>query len=79
MESLNLSLAAHKPLSGSMTLPGDKSLALRAALFSALAEGTSEIDNFPDSGVTRTMLAALQAIGPNGIAAEVEMILEAED
>ena len=63
MESLNLSLAAHKPLSGSMTLPGDKSLALRAALFSALAEGTSEINNFPDAGVTRTMLTALSQLG----------------
>ncbi|MBP5322069.1 MAG: 3-phosphoshikimate 1-carboxyvinyltransferase [Kiritimatiellae bacterium] len=63
MESLNLSLAAHKPLSGVITLPGDKSLALRAALFSALAEGVSEIRNYPDTGVTQAMLTALGQLG----------------
>ncbi len=40
-------------------LPGDKSLSHRAALFAALAEGESAIDNFLVSGVTDAMLNAL--------------------
>lgn len=44
-------------------LPGDKSLSHRAALFAALAEGESRIENFLVSGVTRAMLAALDALG----------------
>ncbi len=52
-----------KPLFGTTSLPGDKSLSHRAALFSALAVGESRIDNFQDSGVTRSMLSALQELG----------------
>ncbi len=46
-------------------LPGDKSLSHRAALFAALAEGESRIENFLVSGVTRAMLDSLQALGVN--------------
>lgn len=61
---MNLSLRqATAPLHGTATVPGDKSLAHRAALFAALAEGDSEIGNFPDSGVTRAMRGALEALG----------------
>lgn len=49
-------------LRGSATVPGDKSISHRAALFSALAAGESRIDNFLDAGVTRRMLAALSAL-----------------
>jgi 3-phosphoshikimate 1-carboxyvinyltransferase len=52
-----------QPLTGSYTLPGDKSLAHRSALFAALAEGESVIGAFPLSGVTRAMLDALTAFG----------------
>lgn len=51
------------PLSGEVRVPGDKSLAHRALLFSALACGTSRITDFPDSGVTRAMMNALSALG----------------
>lgn len=44
-------------------LPGDKSLSHRAALFAALADGESQIENFQVSGVTRAMLRALTALG----------------
>ena len=44
-------------------IPGDKSISHRAALFSALAEGISRIENFQVSGVTRPMLDALTAVG----------------
>lgn len=52
-------------LKGDITagLPGDKSLSHRAALFAALAEGESIVDNFLDSGVTRAMLSALKKLG----------------
>ena len=43
-------------------LPGDKSLSHRAALFAALAEGESRIENFLVSGVTQAMLEALTAL-----------------
>lgn len=50
-------------LHGQATLPGDKSLSHRAALFAALAEGESRIENFLVSGVTRAMLDALTSLG----------------
>lgn len=50
-------------LSGRFSLPGDKSLSHRAALFAALADGMSRIDNFLVSGVTTAMLNALTALG----------------
>lgn len=56
-------LKAVRPLSGVRSLPGDKSLAHRAALFAALAEGDSDVSNYPDSGVTRAMRQALATLG----------------
>ena len=55
--------AAVSPLHGRVAVPGDKSLAHRAALFAALAAGDSEVGNYPDSGVTRAMRQALEALG----------------
>jgi 3-phosphoshikimate 1-carboxyvinyltransferase len=52
-----------KALHGSASLPGDKSISHRAALFAALAEGDSLIENFLVSGVTHAMLGALSALG----------------
>jgi 3-phosphoshikimate 1-carboxyvinyltransferase len=52
-----------RALIGEASLPGDKSLSHRAALFAALAEGESCIDNFQDSGVTKAMLSALAELG----------------
>ena len=54
---------ADRPLCGTVEVPGDKSLAHRAALFAALAEGVSEVSNYPDSGVTRAMRGALASLG----------------
>jgi len=54
---------AERPLYGTVEVPGDKSLAHRAALFAALAEGVSEVSNYPDSGVTRAMRGALASLG----------------
>jgi 3-phosphoshikimate 1-carboxyvinyltransferase len=60
---MNLTFSVAGPLQGSITLPGDKSLSHRAALFAALAQGESRIENFLVSGVTKAMLDALTALG----------------
>ncbi|MFN2128688.1 MAG: 3-phosphoshikimate 1-carboxyvinyltransferase [Anaerolineales bacterium] len=58
-----------KPLQGSLgdqrdfNIPGDKSISHRAALFSALAVGESEISNFLIANVTKAMLDGLQELG----------------
>ncbi len=49
-------------VAGELALPGDKSLSHRAALFSAMAQGESVIDNFLVSGVTQAMLSALTVL-----------------
>ncbi len=64
--SSNFSLTfkpAERPLGGIVSVPGDKSLAHRALLFGALADGISVIDDYPDSGVTRSMRGALESLG----------------
>lgn len=50
-------------LTGTVFLPGDKSISHRAALFAALADGESRIDNFLTAGVTEVMLDALSDLG----------------
>ena len=40
------------PLLGNISLPGDKSLSHRAALFAAMARGESTVENFLFAGVT---------------------------
>lgn len=62
-DELELNLGAPASLRGSVTLPGDKSLSHRAALFAAMAEGESVVRRFLVSGVTRAMLDALSALG----------------
>lgn len=54
---------ARVPLTGCVSVPGDKSLAHRAALFASLAEGESVVRHYPDSGVTRAMRGALASLG----------------
>lgn len=48
---------------GGFRLPGDKSLSHRAALFAALAQGESQVENFLDSGVTQVLLTCLRQLG----------------
>jgi 3-phosphoshikimate 1-carboxyvinyltransferase len=61
--ALDITLSADGALSGELSLPGDKSLSHRAALFASLADGESVVDRFLVSGVTRAMLGALTALG----------------
>jgi 3-phosphoshikimate 1-carboxyvinyltransferase len=46
-----------------VSLPGDKSISHRAALFAAMAHGESRIRNFMVSGVTGVLLEALSTLG----------------
>ena len=49
--------------SGTVKLPGSKSISNRMLLLAALAEGTTEIHGLLDSDDTRVMLVALSALG----------------
>ena len=49
--------------SGSVRLPGSKSISNRMLLLAALAQGTTEIRDLLDSDDTRVMLAALAKVG----------------
>jgi 3-phosphoshikimate 1-carboxyvinyltransferase len=60
---MNLTVVPGYPLCGELALPGDKSLSHRAALFAALADGQSVIENYLVAGVTRAMLNALSDLG----------------
>lgn len=50
-------------LAGTPALPADKSVAHRVALFSALADGESEIVGFSDAADPHSTLACLRALG----------------
>jgi len=50
-------------VSGSLTLPGDKSIAHRALIFSALANGESEITNLPQSDDIKSTINCLRQLG----------------
>lgn len=52
-----------QPLSGSITVPGDKSISHRAVLFSAMAEGTSRVQGVLDSADVRSSIKAVSALG----------------
>lgn len=51
------------PLTGTITVPGDKSISHRAVMLASLAEGTSYIRNWLPAGDTLATLAAMQAMG----------------
>lgn len=52
-----------KRLSGTIDLPGDKSISHRAALFSALATGAARIENFATSADCASTLGCLRDLG----------------
>ena len=60
---IKLTITPGRPLRGSYALPGDKSLSHRSALFAAMVEGESCIENFLVAGVTGAMLNALTELG----------------
>lgn len=50
-------------LRGRVTLPADKSIAHRAAILSALGDGTSELIGYPDAQDPQSTLTCLKALG----------------
>jgi 3-phosphoshikimate 1-carboxyvinyltransferase len=50
-------------VSGSLRLPGDKSISHRAAIIAALAEGTTTLENFSTSEDCASTLACLRQLG----------------
>ncbi|SAL54276.1 3-phosphoshikimate 1-carboxyvinyltransferase [Caballeronia peredens] len=61
MEHLDLGPFAHA--SGTVRLPGSKSISNRVLLLAALASGETSITNLLDSDDTRVMIAALKELG----------------
>ena len=59
----SLTLPALTRASGTVRLPGSKSISNRMLLLAALALGSTEIRDLLDSDDTRVMLDALQKIG----------------
>jgi 3-phosphoshikimate 1-carboxyvinyltransferase len=51
------------PIDAIVAVPGSKSIANRALVCAALADGTSEFRNLPDGDDTEAMLACLQLLG----------------
>ncbi len=56
-------IAASGPLSGTVNVPGDKSISHRALMFASLAVGTSEIDGLLEGEDVLATAAALRAMG----------------
>src|SRR5436190_12232445 len=52
-----------KRLTGSIRLPGDKSISHRYAMLAAIAEGPSEVHYFSSSADCRSTLACLEKLG----------------
>ncbi len=51
------------PMSGTASVPGDKSISHRAVLFSAMAEGTSRLTGVLDSDDVQSSIAAVRQLG----------------
>jgi 3-phosphoshikimate 1-carboxyvinyltransferase len=60
---LSLVITSGKPLRGSTTVPGDKSISHRAVLFGMLAEGKTEVRGWLAAGDTEASLRAVQSLG----------------
>ncbi len=60
---MNLWVYPGRPLQGEVRLPGDKSISHRAALFAAMAQGNSHVENFLEAGVTRVLIDNLRSLG----------------
>ena len=58
-----LTLSPIQKISGSVVLPGSKSLSNRILLLSMLSEGKTEIKNLLDSDDVRRMVEALETLG----------------
>jgi 3-phosphoshikimate 1-carboxyvinyltransferase len=60
---MNARFAPDGPLRGTLTVPPDKSLSHRAALFAAMTDEPVQITGYLDAADTNSTLAAVQALG----------------
>jgi 3-phosphoshikimate 1-carboxyvinyltransferase len=60
---VSLKLKPARRIGGTLTVPGDKSIAHRAALLSILSRGPVTVKNFPDNADCRTSLAVAEKCG----------------
>ena len=60
---MNQSIKPTDSLLGTVSLPPDKSIAHRSALLSALADGTSQIVNYPNSADPQSTLSCIAQLG----------------
>ncbi|MDP2942794.1 MAG: 3-phosphoshikimate 1-carboxyvinyltransferase, partial [Candidatus Omnitrophota bacterium] len=60
---MGFTLRPAKKLSGSLTLPGDKSISHRAVMLGSIADGTTTIKNILHSDDTETTISAFRALG----------------
>ena len=65
-------------LLGTVALPADKSIAHRAAMFSALGSGVSHIVGFPDSADPQSTLACLRQLGVRIEGADAGLVVYGE-
>ncbi len=66
---MKLTVNPSQNLSGSVTLPGDKSISHRTLMLGAMASGVSTARNWLNAGVTARMVEAIRALG---ITVEIE-------
>ncbi|NJN70795.1 MAG: 3-phosphoshikimate 1-carboxyvinyltransferase, partial [Nitrospira sp.] len=59
----SLMITPGRPLRGTITVPGDKSLTHRAIILTALAEGTSTISDYCQGEDCLNTMKALQSLG----------------
>ncbi|MFA5164711.1 MAG: 3-phosphoshikimate 1-carboxyvinyltransferase [Candidatus Omnitrophota bacterium] len=60
---MGFSVRPAKRFTGSLKLPGDKSISHRAVMIGSLASGTTVVNNILDSDDTHTTIEALKALG----------------
>jgi 3-phosphoshikimate 1-carboxyvinyltransferase len=70
---------ATRPLSGTLRVPGDKSVSHRSVLFGAMASGVSRPTGVLDSADVRSSIAAVRALGATvAVIAEHDGVLDLE-
>jgi 3-phosphoshikimate 1-carboxyvinyltransferase len=71
-----IAIAGGRPLAGTVSTPGDKSISHRALLIGALAEGTSTIRGLSDGDDVQRTASALAALGTSVQADDVSVVID---
>src|SRR5438132_9609642 len=60
---MKITISPARSVSGSVLIPGDKSVSHRYAMLSAIAEGTSKIENYSTGADCQSTLGCVRALG----------------